>query len=73
MRRTTERGKRKEDRKGSKAGNGACFAKSRQLFYGPEKEGGEGRGGINRVQTRRSSLQIKWMDVIRDQLDEVNG
>lgn len=30
MRRTTERGKRKEDRKGSKAGNGACFAKSRQ-------------------------------------------
>lgn len=42
MRRTTERGKRKEDRKGSKAGNGACFAKSRQLFYGPEKEGGEG-------------------------------
>lgn len=52
MRRTTERGKRKEERKGSKAGNGACFAKSRQLFYRPEKEGGEGRGGINRVQTR---------------------
>lgn len=73
MRRTTERGKRKEERKGSKAGNRACFAKSRQLFYRPEKEGGEGRGGINRVQTRRSSLQIKWMDVIRDQLDEVNG
>lgn len=51
MRRTTERGKRKEDRKGSKAGNGACFAKSRQLFYGPEKEGGEGRDKQSSNQT----------------------
>lgn len=62
MRRTTERGKRKEERKGSKADS---------YFIGQRKR--EGRGGINRVQTRRSSLQIKWMDVIRDQLDEVNG
>lgn len=51
MRRTTERGKRKEERKGSKAGNGACFAKSRQLFYRPEKEGGEGRDKQSSNQT----------------------
>lgn len=51
MRRTTERGKRKEERKGSKAGNGACFVKSRQLFYGPEKEGGEGRDKQSSNQT----------------------
>lgn len=51
MRRTTERGKRKEERKGSKAGNRACFAKSRQLFYRPEKEGGEGRDKQSSNQT----------------------